>query len=484
MDINKIKDYKNWSLPVKAAFWFVVTSLIQKAFSFITVPIFTRVMTQEQYGLYSTYLSIANIVTVFLTLNLDSGAYSNIMGKNYTEKEKNEITISYATLTFVITTFFGILAIIFIDKIASVLKISKLMIVLMLIEIYIFPITKFWTFQQRFKYKYKGLIIYTLITSIGNVILGILLVTNAATEMQAVGRITSVIIIQAIAAIIFYVYFVMKAKKISSTLKWKETLKFQLPLIPYYLSMNFLLSADLVMIRNMVGSVEAACYSVAYSVGQVMIILKQSIIDAIRPWIYNKLNNKDYSQISQISNMLLITVAILSILLSEIAPELVFIIASNKYVEAIYVIPPVALSSMFTFLYQLFVIIETYYKKTTKIMIASVIAAIINIILNYIFIPIFGYVIAGYTTLISYIILSILHYINVRKIEKEKFNNTTIFDIKKITIISIISIIICILVSFLYKNIFLRYSVFIITAIIIICNKKKIQQVYKKIKER
>ena len=311
-----------------------------------------------------------------------------------------------------------------------------------------------------------------------------MLVLNASSENQAVGRITSVIIIEIIAAIIFYIYFAIKTKKPFSTLKWKETLKFQLPLIPYYLSMNFLLSADLVMIRNMVGAVEAACYSVAYSVGQVMIILKQSIIDAIRPWIYDKLNNKDYSQISKISNILLIAVALLSILLSEIAPELVFIIASNKYSEAIYVIPPVALSSMFTFLYQLFVIIETYYKKTTKIMIASVIAAIINVILNYIFIPIFGYVIAGYTTLISYIILSILHYINVRKIEQEEFENKTIFDIKKIIIISIISIILCILVSFLYKNMILRYAILIITTIIIICNKNKIQQVYKKIKER
>lgn len=484
MNINKIKNYKNWSLPVKAAFWFIVVSLVQKAFSFITVPIFTRVMTQEQYGLYSTYLSITNIVTVFLTLNLDSGAYSNVMGKEKNEKVKNETTISYATLSFVITTFFGIFAIIFIDKIATFFKISEFMIILMLIEIYTFPIIKFWTFQQRFKYKYKSLIIYTLITSIVNVVLGILLVLNVDIGQQAVGRIASVIIVQIISAILFYIYFAIKTKKLFSTLKWGETLKFQLPLIPYYLSMNFLLSSDLVMIRSMVGSAEAACYSVAYSIGQVMIILKQAIIDAVRPWIYEKLNNKDYEQISKVSNILIILVVLLSILLSEIAPELVLIIASNKYSEAIYVIPPVALSSMFTFLYQLFVIIETYYKKTTKIMIASVIAAIINLILNYICIPIFGYIVAGYTTLVSYIILSILHYINVRKIEKEEFENKRIFDIKKITIISIISIVLCILVSLLYKNAPLRYGVLIGTTIIIICNKNNIEKVYKKIKKK
>ena len=64
------------------------------------------------------------------------------------------------------------------------------------------------------------------------------------------------------------------------------------------------------------------------------------------------------------------------------APEVVRILAPNEYFEAIWVIPPLATSVFFIFLYTLFANIEFYYEENKFIMIASIIAAILNIILN------------------------------------------------------------------------------------------------------
>ena len=58
--------------------------------------------------------------------------------------------------------------------------------------------------------------------------------------------------------------------------------------------------------------------------------------------------------------------------------------------------------------------IELFYKKTTFATVASTIAAVSNIILNYIFIKLFGFVAAGYTTMVCYALLALLHYINVK----------------------------------------------------------------------
>jgi len=474
MNFSKLKNYKNWSLTTKAAFWFIVVSLIQKGFSFITVPIFTRVITQEQYGIYSTYLSLANIMTVFLTLNLETGAYSNVLGKEKEEKLKNEITLSYISLTFLLTLIFVIFLIIFPKIFSSLFNTSFLLLIFMAVEILSATPINLWVFQQRFKYKYKSLILYTIINCISNVLLGLLFVINAETNYQAAARIASVIVIKIIFALIIYIYYVLKTKKVFSTKKWKETLKFQLPLIPHYLSMNLLLSSDLIMIKKFIGTIEAANYSIAYSIGQVMIIIKQCLIDAIRPWIYNKLNNKKYKEINNITNVLIIVVTILSILLSVAAPEIVLVFASSKYSEAIYAIPPIALSSMFVFIFNLFVVIETYYKKTTGIMRSSVIAAILNIVLNLIFIPKFGYIIAGYTTMISYMILSLLHYLNIKKIEKE-IGTLNLFNMKQISLISLLGIIFCLLISLLYKNIYVRYvTILLIFGTIYLCRKKLI----------
>lgn len=56
------------------------------------------------------------------------------------------------------------------------------------------------------------------------------------------------------------------------------------------------------------------------------------------------------------------------------------------------------------FAYSLYVNIEHYYKKTPYITVNTIIAAASNIVLNFIFIPRYGYIAAAYTTLASYFI--------------------------------------------------------------------------------
>ncbi|MCR5790001.1 MAG: polysaccharide biosynthesis C-terminal domain-containing protein, partial [Lachnospiraceae bacterium] len=63
------------------------------------------------------------------------------------------------------------------------------------------------------------------------------------------------------------------------------------------------------------------------------------------------------------------------------------------------------------------------YKKTPIIAASSCVAALLNYLLNLCFIPRFGYIAASYTTLASYIVLMLLHYIAVRFYLKE-----TVYD--------------------------------------------------------
>jgi O-antigen/teichoic acid export membrane protein len=307
----------------------------------------------------------------------------------------------------------------------------------------------------------------------------VLFVVQAPQDEQTEYRIISAVIIQLLSSIVFFFYFAKKAGIWFSTLKWKETLMFQLPLIPYYFSMNALLSADRIMIKKMIGSAEAGIYSVAYSAGQIMTILKMCIIDALRPWIYDKLNKKEYSSMAKTTSDLMILVTFLSFVFSALAPEAIKIMASTAYYDAIYVVPPVALSSLFTFTYQLFVIVETYYEKSANIMIASVLAAVINIALNYLMIPVWGYVAAGYTTLFSYMILSVLHYRVVKKIQEDIPEAIDMFNIKSVINISIIGMISCVCVSVLYKFVWIRYGVLLTMLVIMIIFRNHIKALYK-----
>ena len=117
---------------------------------------------------------------------------------------------------------------------------------------------------------------------------------------------------------------------------------------------------------------------------------------------------------------LLVLVAVISLGLMLVSPEVVLIFGSSKYADAVYIIPPVAASVFFVFLYGLNSYPEFYYEKTSFLMIASVASAILNVILNFFFIRWFGYVAAAYTTLLCYIAYSIGHQIIGGRILKEQ----------------------------------------------------------------
>ena len=64
----------------------------------------------------------------------------------------------------------------------------------------------------------------------------------------------------------------------------------------------------------------------------------------------------------------------------------------------------------FMFAYTFFAVIEFYFEKKKYVTYATMSGAVLNIILNYICIKLFGYMAAGYTTLVCYMLYTVAHY--------------------------------------------------------------------------
>lgn len=57
--MNKwIKKYQGMPVQVKASFWFLICSFLQKGISVLTTPIFTRLLTTVEYGRYNVFNSV------------------------------------------------------------------------------------------------------------------------------------------------------------------------------------------------------------------------------------------------------------------------------------------------------------------------------------------------------------------------------------------------------------------------------------------
>ena len=80
--IDTIKGkWNNIPLTVKVSTSYAICSILQKCLSFITLPLFTRLLTTEQYGQYTIYSSWQGILMIFLTLNLAYGSFQTAMVK-------------------------------------------------------------------------------------------------------------------------------------------------------------------------------------------------------------------------------------------------------------------------------------------------------------------------------------------------------------------------------------------------------------------
>lgn len=163
------------------------------------------------------------------------------------------------------------------------------------------------------------------------------------------------------------------------------------------------------MITWLADASQTGIYSLIYNFSMIATVITTSLDGVWVPWFTKQMNNKGYKEINKVAvdYVNLMTYAMCCLIM--VAPEVVKILASEPYWEGIVIIPPVVLSNYIIFVYTMYVNVEHYYKKTVRISLYTAVAAVINLVLNYILIPYFGYVAAAYTTIVSYVVALILH---------------------------------------------------------------------------
>ena len=476
--VSKLKiKYNSMSAPVKASIWFTVCNIAQKGISLISTPIFTRILTTEQYGVYSVYQSWYSIIIILATLNLYAGVCNNGLTK-YPE-DRNCFISSLQGLSWVFTLGLFAIYLCGIDFWNGIFKLSTILVVAMFIQAFFEPGYLFWTISQRYDYKYRGILITTLIMAVGSPLLGV--VSVLLTTYKAEARVLSYVFVQVTMGLIFCVLNLKKGRTLYRKDYWKFALTFNIPLIPHYLSMTILNQSDRIMISSMVGNSYAAIYSIAYTLAMMMTVVTSAINNSFIPYTYKGLKEKEYGAIRKNANLLLILVGVGCAIAMALGPELIRLFATEEYYEAIWVMPPVAASVYFMFLYPLFANVEFYYEKTHFVMIASCIGAATNIVLNYIFIKRFGYIAAGYTTLVCYILFAFAHYWFHKKILNEN-SISKLYDMRFIIILSLIMIVVMVGMTLTYNYPIIRYSVLGIMLIIVAVKRKTVMDIIKTIR--
>ena len=135
-------------------------------------------------------------------------------------------------------------------------------------------------------------------------------------------------------------------------------------------------------------------------------------------------------------------------------------------------------------MFQIFANVEFYFKKNKFIAYASMLGAVLNIVLNYFGIMWFGYIAAGYTTLICYILFGISHYLFMKKVCHENLDDVQLFDVKTIFAAAFLLVLFAILMTTLYSHIIIRYCILLAVIIILIINRSKVMQYIKMLRSK
>lgn len=386
-----------------------------------------------EYGQYSVFNSWLEILTIFISLHLYSGVFTQGLVKFSDDRKR--FASSIQGLTLLLATGWTVIYILFHNFWNGLFTLTTVQMLSMLVMIWATSAFNLWAGEQRVEYRYQKLVAATLLVSMAKPVVGIVFVLHAEDKVTA--RILGLALVELIGYVGFFMAQMVRGKQFYSSTYWKHALKFNLPLIPHYLSQTVLNSADRIMIRDMIGASEAGIYSLAYSISQIMVLFNTALMQTLSPWIYQKFKEGKTRDVAPVAYVTLLIIAAVNLFLILLAPEAVAIFAPASYREAIYIIPPVAMSVFFMYSYDLFAKVAFYYEKTTIVMAASVTGAILNIILNYIFINLFGYMAAGYTTLACFMVYAVVHYLFMRRVCRECCNGEYPYDTRKIFMITV-----------------------------------------------
>lgn len=468
MILDKIKQNK----VIKAGIGYTVGNYLIKGINLLTIPLFARLMTVADYGIFNLYMSYEGICSLFIGLAL----HSSLKNAKYEFSENYNKFLSSISLIPILSLFVFLIVInCFHDFFNSLFDLNTLIINLLFIHSYCSSLLLLYNTHLAISYDYKPYLKIALFNTVLNLLLSIVLMYTVMLEYKYLGRILGYLIPNFCIAI-FILYKIFKvAKPVANKEYWSYGLKYSLPIIPHGLSQMILSQFDRIMISKIEGVVYAGLYSFSFNINSMISILVTSLDSVFAPWYYENFNDKKYDKIKHMSSLYIYGIWCVICCVMFIIPEIILILGGKTYEMSKFVALPLLASAFYTFLYLLPSTTEYYYKKTGCIALSTMMAAILNIILNSIYIRKYGYVAGAWTTLLCYICYFIFHYIAAyRLIGFQQFNTALIVAL---------SVLMFALMGFCYifiESLIIRASILIVFfAVNAVIFYKSVKNVYK-----
>ncbi len=453
---------ENGRREIKAGLGYTIGNILIRGITFITLPIFSRLLTTSQFGIYNTYIAYESILSIFLGL----GMYASIKNAKYDFPGKvNTYVSTLLWITIVPVVVCLIIVGLLSTTITKIIGLSLPLVILLIFQSFGSAMLYISNARLSLDYNYSKYLRFACFNTFLNIGLSVFLILSVFNDQREYGRIIG----SAVPLVLIGIYVFATnghAGKFSFNKKMaKYALAVGFPLIWHYLSQQVQSQFDRIAITNIVGSSYTGIYSFAYSIASILQVIFYSTENVWSVWLFEQMSQKKYKEIREASRKYMLLIAFVAILMLVGSREIILVMGDREYWEGAQIFIPILVGIFLLFLYTIPAGIEYYYKKTQYIALMTGIAAAVNVILNYLLIPHFGYMAAAYTTLASYAIQFVSHWFISKRILKAQGIDRVYYlsDIAKI-FAGVCACGVC--VAFLNPMPVIKYSVFTIVFVI------------------
>lgn len=389
-----------------------------KLLSFIMLPLYTRWLSPESFGEYDLLVSYLSLFIPIITLELEQTIFKWSLEKKENSKQ---LLFNSMIVTLINIIIVDIIAFLILKKVkytyAFILYFDFYAIFVLLSE------------YLRGNDKLKFYSIYNILVSIISTILSVVFVPIL--KMDILGLILAFAISYLICDLV-----IIKKEKIlinSEKLKYngqllKSMISFSVPLIPNGISWWITNVSDRTMIKILIGSFYNGLYAVACKIPTIISLVYNvfNLSWQQQAIMINGEENK-YEYYKDVFSKLINFLFSSSIVIIGLLPFFYRFFISVEYCNSIYVVIPLILGSIFLSLSQFLGGILLAENRTKEIGFTTSIAAIINILVNILLMKKFGLIVAGISTLISYVYFFLHRYIIIKKIANKSCTCKLIF---------------------------------------------------------
>ncbi|MBN2072474.1 MAG: oligosaccharide flippase family protein [Actinobacteria bacterium] len=412
--------FEKFRLTGKHGIVYGIGSIIEKAITFILLPLYTTRFTASDYGILGLVTVTGSILAAIFTIGMNYGLLRSYY--DYRDEKDRKAVISTAFYIVLLSTFIMlVLGLAFSRNFSELIFKSgdyrlHFIIIVITSAFSILNVVPFTVFRVRMK-SLQFIILQAVFLLIG---IGTIIYLVNYRKWGVLGALTGNLIMAAVSC--FTLYICIRKDIVARFIKpeFKKMLLLGSPLIPGTISVFVFTAIDRYFLNYYTNTHEVGLYNLAYNFGNIVTVLLATPISLVWPAMYLSVKDHDNAEdfYSRALTYALSISFFLFLIFSLLSKEALKIFSNEEFWDAYAVIPIIVLTYSIWSVRKIINVAVTIKRKTQGMAVIEIIGAVVNIGLNFLLIPRYGIWGAAYATLTTYIVVTLLLFLYNQKLMK------------------------------------------------------------------